>query len=212
MAQCRRTASAPIGRAAAGIGGRLHRHGSSRHESIDSIRFVTIFNAFKGHGTMLIRRTTIEDWERLKQVRLAALLDAPTAFGVTHASAAAYSDAQWRERASSANGSEFYLAFIDDVAVGMAAAAMSEARELNLIAMWVQPDYRGTGAAAGLIDAIKARALAQGHAGIVLDVAPENERATAFYRKQGFAFLPEWEALASHPEIMLQKMAWRAPK
>jgi hypothetical protein len=38
---------------------------------------------------MLIRHTTELDWPSLKAVRLAALLDAPTAFGVTHASAAA---------------------------------------------------------------------------------------------------------------------------
>jgi RimJ/RimL family protein N-acetyltransferase len=42
----------------------------------------------------------------------------------------------------------------------------------------------------------------------VLDVSPDNARAAAFYKKQGFVFLPEWEALESHPHIQVQKMEW----
>lgn len=159
---------------------------------------------------MLIRPTIEADWETLKAIRLASLLDAPTAFGVSYVSAAADSDAQWRERASGSGRAQFLLAFMDDVAVGMIASVVSRSLELNLIAMWVKPEWRGMDVAAGLVEAIKARAIAQGHARVVLDVSPDNERAAAFYRKQGFSFLPEWEALASHPEIAVQKMAWRA--
>jgi hypothetical protein len=43
-----------------------------------------------------------------------------------------------------------------------------------------------------------------------LGVSPDNVRASAFYRKQGFVFLPEWEPLASHPDIQVQKMEWRS--
>lgn len=39
---------------------------------------------------MIIRPTTDADWQILKEIRLAALLDAPTAFGVRYATAAAY--------------------------------------------------------------------------------------------------------------------------
>ena len=159
---------------------------------------------------MIIRQTTEADWEVLKEIRLAALLDAPTAFGVSHASAAAYSDVQWRERASNRGMAEYYLAFMDDRAVGIVAGVVSAAQEFNLIAMWVRPECRGIAVAAGLVDAIKARAASRGHARVVLDVSPDNARASAFYRKQGFSFLPEREALASHPDIIVQKMEWRA--
>jgi ribosomal protein S18 acetylase RimI-like enzyme len=53
--------------------------------------------------------------------------------------------------------------------------------------------------------------VALGHARVVLDVAPENARAARFYANQGFTFLDEWEALASHPHIRVRKMAWLAP-
>jgi ribosomal protein S18 acetylase RimI-like enzyme len=102
------------------------------------------------------------------------------------------------------------LAFADGAAAGMVAGVVSASSEFNLIAMWVRPAHRGTPVAAGLVESMKAHAIAKGHARVVLDVSPHNERAAAFYRKQGFSFLPEWEALASHPEIKVQKMEWRA--
>lgn len=159
---------------------------------------------------MIIRHTVEDDWEILKEIRLASLRDAPTAFGLSHAIAAADSDSQWRDRAAGRGRAEFLLAFEEGVAVGMVGGAVSEKSEFNLIAMWVGPEHRGTAAAALLVDAIKKRAAARGHARVVLDVAPDNRRAIAFYQRQGFAFLPEWEALASHPEINVQKMEWLA--
>lgn len=158
---------------------------------------------------MEIRATTADDWAILKEIRLAALRDAPTAFGVRHAAAAAQTDAQWRERAAGPHPL-FLLAFRDGVAVGMIGGGVSAATgEYNLIAMWVRPEQRGSGVAAQLLAAIKASAAAKEHTRIVLDVAPENARAAAFYRRQGFVFLAEWEPLASHLEIQVQKMEWR---
>lgn len=159
---------------------------------------------------MVIRPTTEDDWEALRDMRLASLLDAPAAFGVSHASALEYSDMDWRDRAANRGKAEFILAFYDGAAVGIVANVLSDVSELNLIAMWVRPAYRGSGAAAGLVEAVKMSAVARGHGRIVLDVSPENARAAAFYRKQGFSFLPEWEPLASHPHITVQKMEWRA--
>ncbi|NYE59581.1 ribosomal protein S18 acetylase RimI-like enzyme [Duganella sp. 1224] len=151
-----------------------------------------------------IRYTREEDWPELKRVRLAALQDAPTAFGVTYASAAAYTDDAWRDRAARHGKARFILAFDGAEAVGIVGYVPNAQRELELIAMWVAPSHRGTSTAARLVDAVKAHA---GHR-ILLDVAPTNARASAFYQKQGFAFLPQWEPLESHPHIQLQKMAW----
>lgn len=160
---------------------------------------------------MMIRATTEGDWEVLREIRLASLLDAPRAFGTTHAAAAANSEAQWRDRAAGRGPARFVLAIVDGVAIGMAGAVVSAAGELNLIAMWVRPGSRGSGAAAGLVEAIKRNAVSRGHSRVVLDVSSENLRAAAFYRKLGFEFLPVWEALESHPEITVQKMQWVSP-
>lgn len=159
---------------------------------------------------MIIRPTTEEDWTALKAMRLAALRDAPTAFGVDYATAAANSDDQWRNRAAGRGPARFFMAFEDDEAVGLIAGVADQAGETELIAMWVRPESRGLGVADRLVDAVKELAVASGHARVLLDVAAENARAAGFYRKQGFAFLPEWAPLASHPGITVQKMEWRA--
>lgn len=158
-----------------------------------------------------IRYTTETDWPELKRIRLAALLDTPTAFGVTHASAAAYTDESWRGRAAGRGPARFLLAFDGDTAVGIVAHIPGAARELGLIAMWVAPAARGTPVATRLVRAVQACAAAEAYERVVLEVSPANRRAAAFYQKLGFSFLPEWEALESHPHIQLQKMAWRAP-
>lgn len=153
-----------------------------------------------------VRVCTPADWRALKAVRLAALLDAPTAFGVSHASAAAYLDADWQRRADSADQRAYVLALDGETPVGLAAHALSDGA-CHLLAMWVAPQYRGSDVAARLVALVKQRAQAGGHAQIVLDVAPENARAVQFYQKQGFAFLPHSVPLESHPHILLQKMA-----
>jgi ribosomal protein S18 acetylase RimI-like enzyme len=157
------------------------------------------------------RPTTADDWRSLKDVRLAALLDAPTAFGVSHSNAAAYTDDEWRQRAAGPHPA-FWLAFDEDRAVGMIGGAISQSKRYNLIGMWVAPHARGSGAAAQLVDAVKMHAADMGHERVFLDVAPENERAAQFYRKQGFAFIDEWEPLASHPHILVQTMVWQSER
>lgn len=158
---------------------------------------------------MQIRSTKTEDWPLLKQVRLAALLDSPTAFGVSYHTAAAYTEEQWKVRASSA-GTEFWLAFDKDQPVGMIGAAVSSAHRFNLIGMWVDPAARGSGLAAQLVASVKARAVGKGFDRVFLDVSPDNARASSFYIKQGFAFMDEWEPLQSHPPITVQTMVWAA--
>ena len=160
---------------------------------------------------IIIRPASAADWPALKAARLAALLDAPTAFGASHASAVRFSDGDWQQRAVSTPQRTFFLAFDGELAIGLAAQVVAGNGDCHLIAMWVQSDYRGLAVAQGLVDAVKQCAVGNGHARLVLGVAPENARAAAFYRKQGFVFLPEWEVLESHPHIQVQKMEWRAP-
>lgn len=157
---------------------------------------------------MDIRLTQTTDWMHLKRVRLAALLDTPTAFGVSYSTAANYSDEQWKERASSTR-TEFWLAFKDHTPVGMIGAAVSGTHRYNLIGMWIEPSARGSGVASRLVDAVKRRAIEKGHDRVFLDVSPDNTRAAHFYLKQGFSFINEWEPLESHPHILVQTMFWQ---
>jgi ribosomal protein S18 acetylase RimI-like enzyme len=159
---------------------------------------------------MEVRMTGAADWLLLKQVRLAALSNAPTAFGVSFDTAAGYTDEQWQQRSSAMDGPEFWLAFMDGAPVGMIGAGVSQRHRYNLIGMWVEPDVRGSGIASKLVEAVKTRAIQKGHDRVFLDVSPGNERAANFYLKHGFVFIDEFEPLASHPHIVVQTMVWAA--
>ena len=154
---------------------------------------------------LTIRRTTEEDWPALKTIRLAALRDAPDAFGLTLATAQAYTESDWRERAA-CRRAEYVLAFDGTEAIGMAGGHAGAGGEYELIAMWVHAAHRGSPAAAGLVDAVKRCAAVCGHQRVVLAVAPANARAAAFYQRQGFSWLPERYPLDSNPAVELQKM------
>jgi putative acetyltransferase len=71
------------------------------------------------HCAIQIRHATEDDWQELKRIRLAALQDAPEAFGVSYAGAAAYTDEAWRDRAAGRGPARFLFAFKGDTAVGI---------------------------------------------------------------------------------------------
>ena len=104
------------------------------------------------------------------------------------------------------------LAYAGSQPIGIAAHVVSLNGEASLQAMWVKREYRGMAIAAGLVEAVKQLCVADRQSRLVLDVAPDNARAAAFYKKQGFVFLPEWEPLESHPHIQVQKMEWLADR
>ncbi|UQY33519.1 GNAT family N-acetyltransferase [Pseudomonas fulva] len=156
---------------------------------------------------MDIRTTRKDDWTLLKRIRLAALRDTPTAFGVSYQAAAADSDAQWQVRAAGER-TQFWLALDDGRPVGLVGAGFRDASRYELIAMWVEPAARGKGVADELVGAVKARAVALGLEALFLEVAPGNTRAVQFYQRHGFVFLDEWEPIDSHPHILAQSMRW----
>jgi ribosomal protein S18 acetylase RimI-like enzyme len=157
---------------------------------------------------MKIRATEEQDWEILKKIRLAALLDTPTAFGVSYQTALTDSDELWKRRACSETQPKFWLAFNGDKAIGMIGAGVDQTDRYNLIAMWVEPESRKLGVAESLVNAVKSDSINKGCKQIFLDVSPDNLKASRFYRKHGFFFTGEEKPLASHPEILVHTMKW----
>src|SRR3954452_25125909 len=98
-----------------------------------------------------VRRTTAEEWQDFRELRLQALLDSPMNFGQTHARASALPDEQWQERARANSTSEvqaFYVA-VDDTAgklVGMWGVMPHFDRPgvHIVVGVYVRPEARGT--------------------------------------------------------------------
>lgn len=159
---------------------------------------------------MKIQATEEQDWMILKEIRLAALLDTPTAFGVSYQTAITNSDEQWKQRASSETHPKFWLAFKGDKPIGMIGAGLDQENRYNLIAIWVEPESRQLGVAERLVNAVKAEAISNGFTQVFLDVSPDNLKASQFYKKHGFTFINEEKPLASSPHIQVQTMKWQS--
>jgi GNAT superfamily N-acetyltransferase len=141
--------------------------------------------------TLVVRRTTEEDWERVRELRLEMLLDTPEAFGETHATALEHDETEWRMRAARGSSSgSISLAAIDDGRwVGMMGAHVPGAEAgAMLVGVFVTPTARGraSGVAGALLDGIELWAAEHGST-LTLHVHERNGRAQAFYVARGFA-------------------------
>ena len=125
------------------------------------------------------RRTT------LRALRLQALADAPDAFGSTYERELARTVDDWRRWLSP--GATFIL---EDrlAACGLVACARdaADATIVHLMAMWVAPAARGSGAADALVNQVIAWARADGARVVRLQVVEDNVRARRLYERHGF--------------------------
>lgn len=137
--------------------------------------------------TASVRILLPDDWQTLRSLRLAALLDAPEAFASTYESTLARTEEEWRSWPA---GGVVFAAVVGDEPVGMVAGALmlNDPATAHLIAMWVAPAVRGTGVAESLIDAVVAWAERLGFQSVLLEVAIGNERAAAVYLRNGFDY------------------------
>lgn len=135
-----------------------------------------------------IRRLDTNDWTSLREVRLAALRDAPSAFWATWEDEHQYTREDW---VHFAGGVVWFLARHDTppgAIVGVVGCLQREEfpDEPEIIGMWVVRDQRGSGTADLLIDAAHGWALSQDVHSLGLWVTDGNERARRFYERHRY--------------------------
>ncbi|MFJ2187096.1 GNAT family N-acetyltransferase [Kitasatospora sp. NPDC087861] len=137
-----------------------------------------------------LRRLSSDDWPLWRELRLAALTEAPYAFGSTLADwqGAGDHEARWRSRLE-IPGALDLVAVLDGRPVAMASGVPADEDETaaELISLWVGPAARGRGVGDRLIGEIARWAAEQGYATLKLAVNPDNDAAIALYRRNGFA-------------------------
>ncbi|MEZ5378209.1 MAG: GNAT family N-acetyltransferase [Acidimicrobiales bacterium] len=102
---------------------------------------------------MTIERLGPDDWSVWREVRLAALGDAPDAFGSTLDDWVDAAPERWRSRLADVPCN--VIAWRDGVPVGQASGTeRDEAGRIELISMWVDPIARGTATVDLLVDAV----------------------------------------------------------
>ena len=139
-----------------------------------------------------VRRAYPDEWATVREVRLAALADAPDAFASTLSREACRGEPQWR---SWITASPWFLAWRAGKPAGLVAAVPGQpvsgapAAGLcgwHLVSMWVSPQARGHGVADLLLGAVIDHAEAAGAPRVTLWVTLGNARARSFYQRMGF--------------------------
>jgi GNAT superfamily N-acetyltransferase len=154
-----------------------------------------------------VRAVRPAEWEMIRDVRLAALKEAPYAFASTHEKEAGYSESRWRAAAASLT---WFAAWRDGRPVGIVAGVHRDGDppdEQHVVSMWVEPAARGTGVADALISAVADWAIGQGARRLTLWAADGNPRATGFYLRRGFLPTGGRQPLPSNPATLEDELA-----
>ena len=130
-----------------------------------------------------IRQLRESDWAALRAARLAALTEAPYAFGSTIAREQQFTEETWRDRTKTG---AIFGAWHDAEVVGLATARLDPDEGWALFGMWVHPQWRASGVAGRLVTAACEHAQTAGADEISLWVTEVNARARAFYARLGF--------------------------
>ena len=117
-------------------------------------------------------------------MRLAALKEAPYAFGSTYEGEVGGNQASWRQRLA---GWARFVAEVDGEVVGVVGAGAGEFNgSAALTSLWVDPRFRGRGVGTALIQAVEEWARGKDLDQVVLWVTEANSTVERLYERLGF--------------------------
>ena len=132
-----------------------------------------------------------DDWQRLRDLRLASLLDAPDAFGGNYERESAFTEAQWRETfeklayiAASIDGRDIAIMSVEPMRGDFGATCW-------IGGCWTDSTFRGKGVMRALFNYIDKHAKEKGWVRQGLGVWVDNLVAINSYKSLGFTFAGE---------------------
>ena len=151
---------------------------------------------------VLVRETVAGDWQALRDIRLEALRDAPTAFASTYEREILRGEAHWRDRV--ARGGTF-LAFIPEISAtepaGLIGGYQEDPVTVELVSMYVRPRGRGGGVGEALVATVIDWAGNRNAECVHLWMTETNAPARALYERCGFALTGERQPVPSNPGL-----------
>ncbi|MEQ7007184.1 GNAT family N-acetyltransferase [Actinopolymorpha sp. B17G11] len=171
---------------------------------------------------VIIRRLLPDEWRALREIRLTALREAPSAYGATYEQTAALPDREWQRwlERDSARSAMFGARFgadrpgTDRTLVGLCGGWVDQAAEsgedsaasVDLVFMWVSPSARRRGLGVALVEEVLAWARTQGAERVHLRVTDGNVPAERLYARCGFVRTGEQVPHPSDPRLVKADM------
>lgn len=158
-----------------------------------------------------VRELHPDDWEVWRDLRIAALAEAPHAFHSRLEDWLGVGESGWRERLAAPG--RYLVAELNGRPAGMACAIPPDPEGIaDLLSLWVAPHGRGRGLGDALVSAVLERAAAWGAARLALHVVIGNDAASALYRRHGFADLGTIARADGVVEIRMERAVPRAAR
>jgi ribosomal protein S18 acetylase RimI-like enzyme len=155
---------------------------------------------------MVVRRLRRDEWQRLRDIRLRALADAPAALGEFLDEERGFPKEYWRSIAEDTQQGDRRVSVVaeeDGVLVGMVGGDFrSNERAVHLVALWVDPAVRGRGVGRALVDALVGWAQERGAVRVELWVVEDNPAAAAVYQAAGFVSSGTRQVVPYAPDSM----------
>jgi len=146
------------------------------------------------------------EWERLREIRLAALRESPQAFGGKYEDEKLFDEARWFIEfnkqsflVSSINGSDAAMLFVENLAGDFGATCW-------IGGCWSDPKYRGSGLMRAMFAYIDNNATERDWQVQGLGVWQDNYSAIAAYEKLGFVPMGEPQPSSRQPGKFYQRM------
>lgn len=152
-----------------------------------------------------VRRLGPEDWRVWRDVRLAALEEAPDAFASTLARELAFGKEIWRGRMSGPG--VHVMSFASRQPMGIAATFVPDPSAApELVSMWVRPEWRSRRVGAALVTEVLAWARENRYGEVRLWVVEGNTAALRLYENTGFVLSGRSQPHATDPETTEVRM------
>jgi GNAT superfamily N-acetyltransferase len=154
------------------------------------------------------KRLSPDDWRAWRDLRLAALADAPEVFPGELARAQQHDETAWRERLDPDSG-VWAIALAGSEPVGQVGGWLPFGAIPMLVALWVRPAWRGRGVGDLLVTEVLDWARERRHERVDLWVLEHNEPARRLYRRHGFVAVEEYTPSPDLPRVREQRMVCR---
>ena len=155
---------------------------------------------------VLCHELSPDEWSRLREIRLASLLESPEAFGSSYEREIAFTEKEWRELfnlnsylVASIDGKDIAMMFLERLRGDFGATCW-------VGGCWSNPQYRGIGALRSMFDYVDSVKDQKGWQIQGLGVFIVNESAIAAYEKLGFKAMGEVQESTRRPGNFYQRM------
>ena len=155
---------------------------------------------------VLCHELSPDEWSRLREIRLASLLESPEAFGSSYEREIAFTEREWRDLF---NLNSYLVASIDgkDIAIMFLEKLRGDFGATCWVGgCWSNPQYRGIGALRSMFDYVDSVKDQRGWQIQGLGVFIVNDSAIAAYERLGFKAMGEVQESTRRPGNFYQRM------